>query len=68
MKISISKCCLAKIDYVKDPGNHHDECNKCGKWLKDEEVLPFYQCRECKYGFEGSCEGCHLLNEQVKNQ
>lgn len=27
-----------------------------------------YICRECKFGFEGNCEGCYLLNEQVKNQ
>jgi len=67
MKISISKCCRASVDYVKDQGNHHDECNKCGKWLKDEEVLPFYQCRECLYGFEGNCN-CLELNNQIINQ
>lgn len=27
-----------------------------------------YVCRECKCGFEGNCNGCYLLNEQVKNQ
>ena len=27
-----------------------------------------YICRDCKFGFEGNCEGCYLLNEQVKNQ
>lgn len=25
-----SKCCGTKIVYVKDWGNHHDECSKCG--------------------------------------
>lgn len=25
-----STCCLSKSRYVRDYGNHHDECTKCG--------------------------------------
>lgn len=31
------------------------------------QAEPFkYVCMECKHGFEGNCNGCYLLNQQVK--
>lgn len=34
-----SKCCNAKIIYVKDWGNKHDECSKCGDDLDMRKML-----------------------------
>ncbi|EKD63198.1 MAG: hypothetical protein ACD_51C00321G0002, partial [uncultured bacterium] len=38
-----SECCEAKIVYVKDWGNHHDECSKCRREISMEE---FEQSKE----------------------
>jgi len=39
MKRTVSKCCQARIEYVKDFGNHHDECRKCRRTLEDDEII-----------------------------